>query len=81
MRVRILSLSVDANKEAWKKMAATMDGIQLYLGNNSDFAKAYDIDGIPRFILIDPEGKIVNYNMTRPSSPDTRRAFDALKGI
>ncbi len=76
-----VSLSVDANKEAWKKMAATMDGIQLYLGNNSDFAKAYDIDGIPRFILIDPEGKIVNYNMTRPSSPDTRRAFDALKGI
>ena len=36
---------------------------------------------IPRFFLIDKEGKIINANMTRPSDPTTERALNELEGI
>ena len=48
-----------------------MVGTQLFADNdwNSEFVKAYGISGIPRFILIDPKGNIVDANAERPSSP------------
>ena len=47
------------------------ENVQLFADNdwNSEFVKAYGITGIPRFILIDPKGNIVNANADRPSSP------------
>ena len=39
------------------------------------------VDRIPRFILLDKEGKIINAKMTRPSNPETAKTFDALEGI
>lgn len=46
-----------------------MPGTQLYLGPRSAFQNAYNIDGIPRFILLDNEGIIINNNMPRPIYP------------
>ncbi|MDG2281389.1 MAG: TlpA family protein disulfide reductase, partial [Flavicella sp.] len=42
------------------------------------FANSYQISGIPRFILIDPEGKIVEANAPRPSDPNLRSIFTEL---
>lgn len=42
---------------------------------------AFGIRGIPRFILLDKEGKVVNANMTRPSNAETEKTLKALKGI
>ena len=73
--IEFVGISVDTKKdyEKWKKFVVTKDlkGIQLFADNdwNSDFVKAYGITGIPRFILIDPKGNIVNANADRPSSP------------
>ena len=73
--IEFVGISVDTKKdyEKWKKFVVTKDlkGIQLFADNdwNSDFIKAYGITGIPRFILIDPKGNIVNANADRPSSP------------
>lgn len=39
------------------------------------------IRGIPRFILLDREGKILAAEMTRPSNPKTVETFNALEGI
>ena len=46
-----------------------LGGIQLLADKNwkSTFVTDYMIKGIPRFILIDPQGKIVNSNAPRPS--------------
>ena len=43
--------------------------LKLYQINDwkSDFVKNFAIDGIPRFILIDTEGKIINADAPRPS--------------
>lgn len=71
--IEFVSISIDEKKdhEKWKKMVADKElkGIQLFADNawESDFVKKYAIDGIPRFILIDTEGKIVNADAPRPS--------------
>ena len=51
-----------------------LGGVQLYADNNfeSDFITAFEINAIPRFILIDPEGNIVNADADRPSNPKLR---------
>jgi thiol-disulfide isomerase/thioredoxin len=56
-----------------------MSGYQLWSGQDFSFQEAYQITGIPRFILIDPKGKIVNANAPRPSDPRLKDLFTSLK--
>lgn len=78
--IAFVSISCDQNKTAWKNMVTKdqMKGIQLYMGNKNDFMKKYMINGIPRFILLDKEGRIINANASRPSDPSTSKLFDKL---
>lgn len=78
-----LGLSIDGDKSKWEEMIASgsLTGVQLYLGPRSEFQQAYKIEGIPRFILLDKEGVIINNDMTRPSAPETLQTLEALDGI
>lgn len=78
-----VSISCDQNKNAWEKMVKDekLGGIQLIIDKDDSFMKAYKITGIPRFILLDKEGKIINSKMSRPSNPETANALNALEGI
>ena len=59
-----------------------LSGIQLWAGkDNVRFSQEYMIKGIPRFILIDPEGNLVDSNAKRPSDPYIRRTLNDLPGI
>ncbi len=75
-------LSAAAAKEGWKKMVAEkeMGGIQLLAPNGwqSDFVSNYKVRGIPRFILIDPQGNIVTPDAPRPSSTSIKDLFNSL---
>ena len=53
-------------------------GIQLHVGKGSTFQNDYQVSLIPRFMLIYPEGKIINENMTRPSDKNTEILLDSL---
>lgn len=83
--IEFVSISVDKAKahEAWKQMVEEkeLSGIQLFADNDwkSEFVQAYKINGIPRFILIDPQGNIVSADAPRPSSIDLKVLFDELK--
>lgn len=83
-KIEFVSISVDTKKdyEKWKKFVTEKElgGIQLFADSdwNSQFIKEYNINGIPRFILIDPQGKIVNANADRPSSPRLVEVLDGL---
>lgn len=81
--ITFLSLSTDARKADWLKVVQgqEMTGVQLFLGKGSRFQTAYKAEGIPHFILLDPEGKIVNANMLRPSSADIRGYLERLPGM
>ncbi|HAT63123.1 MAG TPA: TlpA family protein disulfide reductase, partial [Flavobacteriaceae bacterium] len=45
---------------------------------NSKFVKDYYINGIPRFILIDPNGNIVTPDAPRPSNPKLKEMLNGL---
>ena len=55
-----------------------MSGYQLWSGKDYSFQQAYQITGIPRFILIDPAGNIVTADAPRPSNPKLIELFDSL---
>lgn len=83
--IAFVSMSVDKKNDydKWRKMVEdeNLGGIQLFAPEdwNSDFVTNYSILGIPRFILIDPAGNIVNSNAPRPSSEDLITLFNALE--
>ncbi len=57
-----------------------LGGIQVFADNdwNSKFVQDYLIKGIPRFILVDPNGDIVNSNAPRPSENELVELFEEL---
>jgi thiol-disulfide isomerase/thioredoxin len=81
--IAFVSISIDQiNAEnKWRQMVQNknMTGIQLFSNGDQSFVQAYQISGIPRFILIDPEGKIVDANAPRPSDPSLQEIFKDLK--
>ena len=82
--IAFVSLSIDKmeHKDKWLKMIEDegLKGIQILADNdwNSEFVTAYNIKGIPRFILIDKEGNIVNSNAPRPSDPYLKEVLSTL---
>ncbi|WP_242135552.1 TlpA family protein disulfide reductase [Aestuariivivens marinum] len=81
--IHFVSISVDklSDKNKWTKMIEEREltGIQLLADNdfNSDFVKDYMINGIPQFILLDPNGNIVDRNAPRPSNPELINLFNS----
>ena len=82
--IAFVSISVDVQKdfEKWKKFVKDkqLGGIQLFADKNwnSDFVKSFGINSIPRFILIDPSGKVVSADAARPSDSKLSEQLDAL---
>lgn len=76
--IAFISLSIDklSDTEKWKKLVADkkLGGTQLIAENEwkSTFVKAYNIESIPRFILIAPNGNIVDPDARRPSQPELK---------
>ena len=82
--ITFVSISIDRNKDIdlWKKTVADMKlgGVQLHLAENWDWLKNFMPTNlsVPRFILLDKEGKIINATMTRPSDKATKTTFEEL---
>jgi peroxiredoxin len=59
-------------KEPWKAFVARkgFKNIELLSEYNESIGKYYKIDGIPRFMIFDKEGKIVTVDAPRPSDPE-----------
>lgn len=83
--IEFVSTSIDraADHNKWVEMVKdeNLGGTQLFADNdwNSKFVKDYAIEGIPRFILIDPNGNIVKADAPRPSNPELIELFKELK--
>lgn len=80
--IEFVSMSIDpqADKEKWLNMVKEKDlkGIQIFADNDwkSGFVQEYGIKGIPRFILIDKNGNILNADAPRPSDPEIRTLIE-----
>lgn len=68
-----LYISIDANQDAWKKAIIDMgmEGVQVISPGNwsSKVCKYYQINSIPRYMIMDKTGQIVDFNSVRPSDP------------
>ncbi len=82
--IAFISISVDVLKDhdKWKKFVTdkNLGGIQLFADKdwNSDFMVSYGVISIPRFILIDPSGKVLKSDAARPSDPELKKVLDSL---
>lgn len=82
--IHFVSLSVDvpADKDKWLDYVKTnhLKGIQVIAGNafESDFIKKFNINSIPRFILLAPDGTIIRSDALRPSNPALKEQLDKL---
>ncbi|PLK46127.1 hypothetical protein C0V77_01915 [Emticicia sp. TH156] len=81
--IKFLYLSIDESHDAWRKA-----NTQLNLGNQgnllltnaeqSEIIRKFDISAIPRYMIMDKQGKIINTDAPRPSDPKIREIFDEL---
>lgn len=69
--IEIVSISTDSEKDKAKWLQMIKDenlgGMQLYAGQDNEFSKYYKVNTIPRFLVFDKNGKIVNIDAPRPS--------------
>lgn len=67
-----LSVSLDRSKEAWLKAVAEeeLHGYILHAENDfrNAFPRAYGVESIPRYMLIDAQGNIISDNMIKPQN-------------
>ncbi|MFK8008301.1 MAG: redoxin family protein [Saprospiraceae bacterium] len=79
-----MSVSIDKmeDKEKWLKMVEEkeLSGVQLMADKDwkSSICKDYAIRGIPRFLLIDKDGNIMDKNAPRPSSKEIKEVMADL---
>lgn len=69
--VAFLTVSIDDTREPWEKMVKNkkMEGLQWFASNawQSELTQYFMVNSIPRFILLDKEGKIIDPSAERPS--------------
>lgn len=83
--IQFIGLSIDnpeKDVQKWRDMIVDKElhGEQLLADNQIDskFVQDYHIYGIPRFILLDPQGNIITYDAPRPSEPRLKELFNSL---
>ena len=78
-----ISISCDKNAKDWKQAVAEekLEGIILHTAGDNSFLEAYGIKSIPRFILLDKEGNILDDSMTYPTDPVTGETLRTLEGL
>ena len=76
-----ISVDVSKDKNKWESYlkSENLKGIQLFAGDAAQkgIMQPYKIKGIPRFMLIDRDGKIISADAPRPSSNEIKVFLDA----
>lgn len=83
--VVFLYISIDSKEDAWKKAIADdkIEGIHLLSlgGTNSPVAKAFNISGVPHYVIIGKDGRIFDNHAPRPSEDRTVTRLNEALGI
>ena len=82
-RIQFVAISADDNVEAWKKAVAggKSPHVSQFLvkgGMKSEMNTLYGISSIPRFLLINTDGRVIDSNAPRPSSKETEALLKSL---
>ena len=76
-QIKFLFISIDQDLEKWKKYISKLPDKVLQINSNwSRLQQDYMLQGIPRYILIDPEGNIYNSNAPDPDSDEIKSILE-----
>lgn len=79
--ITFVRISIDTQEWRWKGPELNKIGGIQWMVRDRTFEKAFGINTIPRFILLDKKGKVVSLNMPMPSHPELEQELNKLKGI
>jgi thiol-disulfide isomerase/thioredoxin len=84
--LEVVFFSLDDTYMKWSKASErleinlTMNSFKILSPNNSKFLLDHKLQTIPRYMVIDKSGKVINGNAPHPSDPKIRKLFDELLG-
>lgn len=84
--IAFVQLSIDADERRWGFGLSDLavrkpTALQWYVNNNLDFLTDLQVFSVPRYLLIDPKGKLYDPDLRRPTDPELIRILQKLKGI
>lgn len=80
--ILLVSISIDQDADRWKQVLSLSDKKENWSHYHvvgaleSEFCKRYNIVGIPRFLMIDRNGKIISLDAPRPGEPAAVEMID-----
>ncbi len=81
-KIAFVMLSVDDENDKWEKALEKYDlksGFHHYrIGTQSDLSLLYEINAIPRYIIVDKSGNHYDLNAKRPRDPSLKDDFEKL---
>ena len=82
MDIAFVSVLVDKkdDREKWTRFVEKeqLGGIQLFASEDKSFDDFYKVNAIPRFMVFDKQGKIVDIDAARPSQPGLKALLNNL---
>ena len=81
--IEFVSVSCDEQVRSWKSAIVRhhMDGRLQWHVSDLAILRALKVARIPRFVLLDRDGKVLDSDLTRPSDPEMKGYLRSLKGI
>lgn len=77
----LMYVSIDEKQESWKNYLSKnpMRGVHVYAGNGfeSEIMKYFKVFGIPRYLILGKDNKIIQVNAPRPGD----EAYEILMGV
>lgn len=83
-KIVFINISIDYDQVKWMEGIKNegLDNLQLIIDrDNLSFTGAYRVETIPRYILLDKKGRVVNAYMPRPSDPEMLSILRTLKRL
>lgn len=81
-KIRFLFLSIDKDPRAWQiavnEESYAMKHTYRFVDPDNNFTKGLQIRSVPRYLIINPKGDIVNPNADRPLSPEIENELKKL---
>ncbi|SEW14080.1 redoxin family protein [Kaistella antarctica] len=80
-QIVFLAISIDEDKSKWKlDLKNTQSNVKQWWLSDPNALKQLGIEGIPRFMMLDPDGKIFNANMPRPNETNFVDILEKITG-
>lgn len=79
--IKFVSIGIESKKESLEKLikAHGLEGIHLFdPDKEEDLKKRYNVEGIPHYVLIDTDGKMIEKRAKRPSEPTLKTQLSEL---